>query len=929
MATSNTTAWVLQAALQGLSAPSGKDFISAAQFFGAKPGYVFKTGDHGLGYYLDTLQKDATAGGAADGAGPGGNADGRGGGAQPSQQAPQQQLDPEELLRQAEEEANIDQIQALDAKSLRRLVAGLEKKYKENMALRLKYSDQPDKFLDSEVDLDEHIKSLLQVAGSPELYPVLLDGPCLSTLLALLSHENTDIAADVVELLAEMTGADAAEEYGEEARALVEGLVEHNAPELLVQRLLSFKEDVEEEARAVHNCLAVVENMVEIQPDLAATFVEKTKLLTWLLRRLKRRDFDTNKQYASEVLAILMQGSVSNQARLGAENGIDLLLTCVAQYKSKDPSPGEEEEYMQNCFDVLCACLMQQAHKAAFVKAEGVELMQLMLQSRRQCRYGALKCLDYATSRFAVPAEKLVDLGGLKQLFGLFMGKSKVKGPTGEHDVDGEVEERCVSLVSNLVTQLPAAGRGASRRERLLAKFVENEFEKTDRLMELLFRYQSRVRAEERRLADALAEAEEDEQVDEDELLLARMDAGLFTLQQCCVILGNLWATGDVGLRKRLLALLHQKGQPLGPVREVLLEYYNSIGEEGGPEEAAKTRSHVRGLLESLGAQLEEEKPGPAGAQAAQEDGLMDRQQRAGDGRTGGRRGATQRQRMEDDGEEGEADAMELDEGPVDGGVGRRTAPPLPPLPPPLPDGDGELVPPLPPSFSGRPPHGRAGDGGRKNDSELMPPPPPPNGTAVAAAASKSKATDREGRGSKGGGGAAMGASEQDRAGGRDRRDLEAEEADREDRRREDDGATAAGPLAVRERERDRERDSRLDRDRDRDRERERERQKEREKERERAIGKEKDKDKDKERERERDRDRERREAARREREADRDEQDYDDRRKRDKDRDREGREKDREREREREKDRSREKDRDRERERERDRYREKERDRR
>ncbi|EFJ40460.1 hypothetical protein VOLCADRAFT_69464, partial [Volvox carteri f. nagariensis] len=585
-------------------------------------------------------------------------------------------------------------IQALDAKSLRRLVAGLEKKYKENLALRLKYSDQPDKFLDSEVDLDEHIKSLLQVAGSPELYPVLVDGPCLPTLLALLSHENTDIVADVVELLAEMTGADAAEEYGEEARGLVESLVEHNAPELLVQRLLGFKEEVDEEARAVNNCLAVVENMVEIQPDLASAFVEKTKLLTWLLRRLKRRDFDTNKQYASEVLAVLMQGSVSNQAKLGAENGIDLLLTCVAQYKSKDPSVGEEEEYMQNCFDVLCACLMQQVHKAAFVKAEGVELMQLMLQSRRQGRYGALKCLDYATTRFAAPAEKLVDLGGLKQLFGLFMGKAKVKGPTGEHDVDGEVEERCISLVANLVTQLPAVGRGAGRRERLLAKFVENEFEKTDRLMELLFRYQSRVRAEERRLAEALAEAEENEQareVDEEELLLARLDAGLFTLQQCCLIFGNLWATGDVGLRKRLLALLHQKGQTLGPVREVLLEYYNSIGDEGGPEEGARTRSHVRGLLEALGAQLEEEKEeikqaatkAVGGENGGQDGPVGRRQHHQRGGRAGVGAAAAGAAREEE--EEGDMDAMELDEGPP---------------------------PPLPPSSSGRPAPGtREGEG--------------------------------------------------------------------------------------------------------------------------------------------------------------------------------------------------------------------------
>lgn len=45
----------------------------------------------------------------------------------------------------------------------------------------------------------------------------------------------------------------------------MEALVEANAPELLVQRLLGFKEaDSDEEARAVHNCLAVVENMVEV-----------------------------------------------------------------------------------------------------------------------------------------------------------------------------------------------------------------------------------------------------------------------------------------------------------------------------------------------------------------------------------------------------------------------------------------------------------------------------------------------------------------------------------------------------------------------------------------------------------------------------------------------------------------------------------------
>lgn len=35
-------------------------------------------------------------------------------------------------------------------------------------------------------------------------------------------------------------------------------------------------------------------------------------------------------------------------------------------------------------------------------------------------------------------------------------------------------------------------------------------------------------------------------QVDDDELLLARMDAGLFTLQRAALILGALWAAGGV-----------------------------------------------------------------------------------------------------------------------------------------------------------------------------------------------------------------------------------------------------------------------------------------------------------------------------------------------------------------------------------------------
>ena len=53
---------------------------------------------------------------------------------------------------------------------------------------------------------------------------------------------------------------------------------------------------------------------------------ERSKLLKWMLGRLRPREFDSNKQSAAELLAILLQNSPKNQQRLADANGIDALL---------------------------------------------------------------------------------------------------------------------------------------------------------------------------------------------------------------------------------------------------------------------------------------------------------------------------------------------------------------------------------------------------------------------------------------------------------------------------------------------------------------------------------------------------------------------------------------------------------------------------
>ncbi len=50
---------------------------------------------------------------------------------------------------------------------------------------------------------------------------------------------------------------------------------------------------------------------------------------------MRGREVDANKQYASELLAILTQTSPGNQARLGQANGIDAVLQALAPYRNR------------------------------------------------------------------------------------------------------------------------------------------------------------------------------------------------------------------------------------------------------------------------------------------------------------------------------------------------------------------------------------------------------------------------------------------------------------------------------------------------------------------------------------------------------------------------------------------------------------------
>lgn len=73
-------------------------------------------------------------------------------------------------------------------------------------------------------------------------------------------------------------------------------------------------------------------------PPLADQIVEETALLQWLLQRIKRKEYDSNKQYASEIMAILLQDSRANVLKLGELDGMDVMLQVLSVSPISVPS---------------------------------------------------------------------------------------------------------------------------------------------------------------------------------------------------------------------------------------------------------------------------------------------------------------------------------------------------------------------------------------------------------------------------------------------------------------------------------------------------------------------------------------------------------------------------------------------------------------
>ncbi|GAA6074074.1 beta-catenin-like protein 1, partial [Tachysurus ichikawai] len=211
--------------------------------------------------------------------------------------------DPENRERILEKLMDQDEVdpegEPVDESMVKKMILTFEKRSYKNQELRIKFPDNAEKFMESELDLNDIIQEMHVITTIPELYHLLVE----------LNAVPTHIAIAVVDLLQELTDVDTLNESDEGAEVLVDALLEGQVVALMVQNMERLEETVKEEADGVHNTLAVVENMTEFKPGLC-TEAAQQGLMQWLLKRIKAKmPFDANKLYCSEILAILLQNN--------------------------------------------------------------------------------------------------------------------------------------------------------------------------------------------------------------------------------------------------------------------------------------------------------------------------------------------------------------------------------------------------------------------------------------------------------------------------------------------------------------------------------------------------------------------------------------------------------------------------------------------
>jgi beta-catenin-like protein 1 len=454
-------------------------------------------------------------------------------------------------LEEAEE-----RIGELTPSVVREMLKVFQKKASKNQLLRAKFAEEPVKFMDSEIEIYGQMEELRILGASPEFHHILIELGTPSLILQLIGHENSDVCNGAVRLLNDLVDIDSS--GPEKATELIGHYLAGGQDifEVLMGALARLDKGDDAQAEGIYHVFGIFESFSTVAPSCVES-VCKFPVMATLVAHLGNigQPPDSVQLYASELLSIIAQAyalgcrgiTTLEHGENGLLEGPTAVLPLIFSFRKNQKLSIDEQEYMHNLFDMLVAGLRDSNFKDAFLKAEGLELMLKCIKEKTYVGGCAIQVVTAALRNSPESARRLVDCGGLKHVFPMFVGRGYPKSylradEGGKKKVDEAVVESvfwiCVSL------------RGQTERDygvRVISKFVEGGCEKLDRCRELFTKYSTRVRKIDDRIRavqqDTVALGPETEEYqiarDPEIVTMQRLEGGLELQQFSAAILAT------------------------------------------------------------------------------------------------------------------------------------------------------------------------------------------------------------------------------------------------------------------------------------------------------------------------------------------------------------------------------------------------------
>ena len=266
-----------------------------------------------------------------------------------------------------------DSLADFDSRQLHISLQALEKAICLNQESRLRYSDEPLKFQQSEEELYNAILRFKAVPEEAEMQVVQSAG--LENLVGLLGHENSDLGNCALEVLLDWCEGDTPS-----ATAMLERLCSLELLSALITLLTRLHLSSDRDSEVLYNALSLLECVFTAKPELLSG-QPAAQLAKWTLEQLATAEdtFSTNKLYLVETLASILS-QPSNYQTLTELKGVEIVLKSILSHSNREPEGKDEKEFLANLFDCLSSLLLHPTALEVFRRLEGLSALTQLLR---------------------------------------------------------------------------------------------------------------------------------------------------------------------------------------------------------------------------------------------------------------------------------------------------------------------------------------------------------------------------------------------------------------------------------------------------------------------------------------------------------------------------------------------------------------------